>query len=544
MSLLRTINTVRFLKPVQVVNRVARGLRAVHLPAQDVVRAHRLLHRPPEPPAWPHRELWDGDGFRFVGQRRAFAGSDRWSPAGAPRLWKYNLHYFGYLWEVEPARALALVTDWLDGNPPVQGTGWEPYPTSLRVREWLEWLLASPELPAAERDHVVASLVAQVCALEQRLEWHLLGNHLLENAITLCWAGLSVDGPLAARWRERGLALLDRELAAQVLGDGAHAERSPMYQALLTEALARLGGVARSSSEPAGAPVAALAGEAAARMLASLSSFCHPDGGIALLNDSAFGVAPTLAQLAARFPALGAPVAANGVWHLPGAGFLGWRRGDGYLALDAGPIGPDHQPGHGHAGALSFELSHRGRRLITDTGVMTYEPGEVRSWDRGTPAHSTVTVDGRDQSEVWAAFRCGRRIRITDASAGARGDGVSLGAAYAGPGRGLTGVWHQRELRLAAGVVHGLDVVAARGTHWAVARLHLAPGLSVRREGESWAVLGDAGVVARVGGDGAGWTEGRSPYHPELGAELDRVCLAWRVSFADRAELRWRIELV
>ena len=55
-------------------------------------------------------------------------------------------------------------------------------------------------LPAENRRRMVESLVTQVQALQAQLEYHLLGNHLLENAITLCWAGLSLETPLAHGW--------------------------------------------------------------------------------------------------------------------------------------------------------------------------------------------------------------------------------------------------------------------------------------------------------------------------------------------------------
>ena len=80
-----------------------------------------------------------------------------------------------------------------------------------------------------------------------------------------------------------------------------------------------------------------------------------------------------------------------------------------YLVFDAGPIGPKHQPGHGHAGALSFELSAGGRRVVTDTGVLTAAAPLAATIAHA--AHNTVEIDGRDQSEV-GAFRCGRRSSI------------------------------------------------------------------------------------------------------------------------------------
>src|SRR5262249_20300286 len=67
---------------------------------------------------------------------------------------------------------------------------------------------------------------------------------------------------------------------------------------------------------------------------------------------------------------------------------------------------------HAHADALSFQLWVDGRPAVVDPGTYTYEAGADRDWFRSTRAHSTVAVDGRDQFELWGAFRAGRLPRV------------------------------------------------------------------------------------------------------------------------------------
>src|SRR5439155_11706094 len=141
----------------------------------------------------------------------------------------------------------------------------------------------------------------------------------------------------------------------------------------------RLAEVARRSARVQAREIRAIAAEAGRAMLQSLGRMVHPDGGYALLNDAAFGIAPSQGALHARFGRPAEDMVRRGAWSLDRAGYCGYDNGAGqYLIFDNGPIGPDHQPGHGHADTLSFELSHRQRRLITDTGVMTYTGGRVR----------------------------------------------------------------------------------------------------------------------------------------------------------------------
>ncbi len=85
-----------------------------------------------------------------------------------------------------------------------------------------------------------------------------------------------------------------------------------------------------------------------------------------------------------------------------------------YLAFDCGPFGYEPVPIHGHADALSFDLYAYGRSLITDCGVYSYHLGEDwRRYFRGTSAHNTVVVDGKDQSILLEAGRVYRMAQAT-----------------------------------------------------------------------------------------------------------------------------------
>src|SRR5262249_2959052 len=125
----------------------------------------------------------------------------------------------------------ALLARWIDENPPARGNGWEPYPTSLRIVNWIKWVLSGNNPGTA----IHQSLALQVRWLRRRLEWHLLGNHLIANAKALIFGGLYCDGAEADAWLDKGLAILAREAHEQVLPDGGHFELSPMYHAIVLE---------------------------------------------------------------------------------------------------------------------------------------------------------------------------------------------------------------------------------------------------------------------------------------------------------------------
>jgi hypothetical protein len=82
------------------------------------------------------------------------------------------------------------------------------------------------------------------------------------------------------------------------------------------------------------------------------------------------------------------------------------------LIADAGPLGYREIAAHGHADALSFTLSVGGIEFIVDPGTFAYHTeSDWRSYFRGTAAHNTVRVDGRDQSQQGGNFMWLRKAR-------------------------------------------------------------------------------------------------------------------------------------
>ena len=59
--------------------------------------------------------------------------------------------------------------------------------------------------------------------------------------------------------------------------------------------------------------------------------------------------------------------------------------GPWWVVFDAGPVCPDHLPGHGHADSLMIESSVQGERLFVDTGVSTYGVVATRDDRSGDP---------------------------------------------------------------------------------------------------------------------------------------------------------------
>jgi uncharacterized heparinase superfamily protein len=531
----RLWRTVRHLKVRQVVGRAVFRLR---YPTPDLRPAPPLRpwHGPWVLPSRRAHSLIGPRLFRFLNVEGDL-DEIGWCGAQAEKLWRYNQHYFDDLNAYDaPHRRVqhqALLARWLADNPPGQGVGWEPYPTSLRIVNVLKAAASGWGLPPA----VWHSLAVQTRWLRQRLEWHLLGNHLFVNAKALVLAGLAFEGDEARAWLSQGIQILQALLPEQVLPDGGQFERSPMYHALALEDLLDLRNAAQAARHPETLRAMDAWQPVTARMLRWLQAMTHPDGRLARFNDSAHGIAPDNDELYRYAEALGLklpPLAPQGLLHLPDSGYVRVDRGPAVAFLDVAEIAPDYLPSHAHGDSLSFELSVHGLCVVTNGGTSCYGTGARRLQERGTALHSTVQVAGANSSEVWSSFRVGRRARPRDLQVSADYVCASHDGYRSLPGRPL----HRREWRFGAGTLDVEDTITAERLP-AVARYHLAPGLSVQPVGEqTWRVAAQDRVLANVEVlNGHGALE-PSSFAPEFGVVLPTQCLAVQCA-AGRALTRW-----
>jgi hypothetical protein len=462
---------------------------------------------------------WDTATFCFQQEARSLGWPVDWAATEAPLLWRYHLHYHDWLWWLPAGDIEKLkqaVSDWIDGHRcSTKAVGWQPYPLSLRLINW-SLLMLEHHRGILQGDtefwqKLLHSYEDQWRWLECHVEWHLGANHLLENLAALQLGLFYLEPP--ANWQSRARQIerwLLVECQQQVLPDGVHYERSPMYQLRvlwLLEMLApRCHGDLRRQLE-----------ETVERMRHATALLLHSNHQPSLFNDSVQGVYSIPDSVLHRRCA--------GAWSLPSAGYYGFHSQEGEsLLIDAAPIGPDHQPGHGHADMFTFEWSSQAGALLTDTGVFQYVAGPQRDWDRSTAAHNTVSIDGENSCEVWSSFRVGRRVKpkILDFQFSDRH--LTLEATHAGYAPTI----HRRRWHWTPGhlVVHDwLEGAIGRkaASHW-----HLAPGWVGQCLADRW-VFESPGGRAELRLEGADQVElKQSPYSPQMGVRILRPSLLVR----------------
>jgi uncharacterized heparinase superfamily protein len=385
------IDTARHVAPSQRIARVRlrtavalrRLRRARFVPPRDV----RVAPHVPIALQGDHHPR-DGVTFRFLSQE---IRNPSWNEPRASRLWRFHLHYFDYVFDLEQAAFERLARSWMRENVRMWGDGWHPYPLSLRIVNWCR-ALDFFSLDAAFAGELARSIYGQTRFLFANLEHDVRGNHLLKNIRALIWSGVMFDGEEARCWLEEGMRLLRIEVDEQVLADGCHFERTPSYHVQVLRDLSETAEWLRLNRT-----CPAWLADAVTRMEGFLAAITGPDGRLPLFKDTTLDTTATGNQQ---------PATSN---QQLTTGYYTFRDDHAFLIADFGVPCPSYLPGHAHADMFSYELTVDGAPLIVDSGVFEYTAGEWRDWFRSTRAHSTVEIAGENQSEVWGSFRVARR---------------------------------------------------------------------------------------------------------------------------------------
>ena len=281
-------------------------------------------------------------------------------------------------------------------------------------------------------------------------------NHLIGEAAGLFIAALTwPHWPRVRAWLAVAKAILEREALLQNAPDGVNREQAVSYQQFVLDFLLLSLLAARANGQPFSTSYESRI-EA---MLDYLVSIMDAGGNVPMFGDADDGMVVSLAQGGEFSPcrsllATGAILFRRGDFRLK-AGALDdktrWLLGSQFEALfqaqdttqrrvpprrsfpeggyyilgcdfetdreirliaDAGPVGYRGIAAHGHADALAFTLSVGGLEFLVDPGTYAYHTqAPWRAYFRGTSAHNTLRVDGRDQSQSGGNFMWLKKAR-------------------------------------------------------------------------------------------------------------------------------------
>jgi uncharacterized heparinase superfamily protein len=373
----------------------------------------RILFHPFDPLP---RRLEDADSllrgrFRFEGETidiREGSIFDKPPPAAA---WAEALHGFAWLPPLsaaggDAARTLAtnLITQWLKRNARYSEPASLAHVTARRLIN----IFAHGKLVLSNSDMLWRSKVFVSLREQSRLLARIAGEApegmpRFEAACAVVLAGACLAD---ARRLETGLALLEAEIARQILPDGGHISRSPedLVQAyrllmMVTDAL-----TATSND------ISQDLRSAHDRMSPMVRFFRHGDGALALFNGGRESDQKMIAGLLARDEVRGQPFG-----YARHSGYQRLAAGRTLAVMDCGVPPPGAFSIDAHAGCLAFELSAGTHRIVVNCGAARDARRAI--WDgavRATAAHSTLTLADRSTGAIlnagWARDFLGPRM--------------------------------------------------------------------------------------------------------------------------------------
>jgi len=352
-----------------------------------------------------YKSYLDSNKFKFLNKQKEFTDGIQWNYRDYGKLWTYNLNYFDFLHQpgMTASTGLSYIQDFVS-NWHIIKDGKEPYPTSLRGINWIKFFIKNNIKDRKSEGH----LYQQYYNLIKNTEFHLMGNHLLENGCSLLFGAYYFND---YKLYNKSKRILRNQLREQILNDGGHFERSPMYHQIILYRLLDCLNLVQNNYQ-FGHELEPLLYNVSQKMLTWLYSITFNNGNIPHINDSTIGIAPTTKQITEYASALGININKNS--SLVDSGYRIINYPSYEMIVDVGNIGPDYIPGHAHCDTFSFILNINGQPIIVDTGTSTYENNEMRIRERSTNAHNTVSVNGYEQSEMWSGFRVGNRAKIID----------------------------------------------------------------------------------------------------------------------------------
>jgi uncharacterized heparinase superfamily protein len=479
--ILKYYHTLKYLKQVQIYGRICSKIKkpisVYNLPELKLTPIG-ISNKTPflNHDTWNNKEKLLKNEFSFLNKSHQFGKSINWHNKSLPLLWMFNLHYFNYLHLLIKSEQELIIIDWIENNPIGSGPGWHPYPLSLRIVNWIK--------ADIKNKTINESLYKQCAYLYRNLEFYHPANHYLENAKALIFAGLYfINQGEANKWLKKGLKIYLTETPKQVLNDGGYFERSTMYHATILEGYLDIINILPEQYKDYD-----YFEKTAGRMLNFLIAATHPDGNISLFNDSTQEIAPLTKELIGYAGNLNVDIENSAkqkyINEFKDSGYSVYSDENIYLIIKSGKIGPDNIPAHSHADIFSYELSYKGKKLITDSGVYEYAAGVMRNYCRSTKAHNTVTIDGMSQAEMWGSFRVARRFEPIDVRFNDLGDKVLFEGKFDGYSKLLgDNLIHQRSIKIENNLqeITIEDGITGSGKHLVESFIHLHPDIKINK---------------------------------------------------------------
>ncbi|MDQ3140787.1 MAG: heparinase II/III family protein [Bacteroidota bacterium] len=397
-------DTIKYLKVTQIYYQILHRIKTLYsvdnlsFSKFEQVKINYLTHNFND--YFSDSKLGDDGTFTILNKSKQFSAKVDWNYMGLGKLWNFKLQYLDYLWNnaVSDEQRTFILND-ISNEIKSNKLKLEAFPVSQRIIQYaflLHYVKLDRELERVFK--------CQLGYLDHNCEYHLQANHLLENYIALYLGSLYLD---ENTFHKKYFYRLSKELNIQIALDGAHYEGSIMYHSQILYKLLLLINILRTNQ------LYPEEMEAISTFVSKMFAWYQHITKNGLLNpilgDTAKSGSIPFEIIQAEWKKFDFP---DQACHDGKGNYFLMEQNDMSIIFNIGDVYPAHQPGHQHADLLHFVFYKNGNCIFADTGISTYENTERRRYERSTAAHNTVCINGKNQSEVWAAFRMGKRAKI------------------------------------------------------------------------------------------------------------------------------------
>jgi uncharacterized heparinase superfamily protein len=448
------------------------------------------------------------------------------------KLWIYNLNYFDFLNsnlnKSKQVLALEFLERWLNEVTSPNYAGLDPYPTSLRIVNWIKFDLRTGLMSDDARSY----LFIQTEYLYNNIEWHLLGNHVLANAKALIFSGSFFKGPQPKKWKSKGIKIYTQQIKDQILNDGGHFEKSPMYHSIILEDILDLINISVKSKKLFPKEFLSQLRLTSEKMLSWLQVMSYENHELPNFNDSTQNISQNFHKLSKYAHRLDIKKISKSnnkkkidVHELESSGFVRIDQINARSFLDVGSIGASYIPGHAHADTLSFETSFFKQRFLVNLGISTYENSDRRLIERSTSSHNTVEVNKNNSSDVWSSFRVGSRASTFNFKKNRSNKKFSVSCSHDGYNSIIKNNYHKRQWIFEQNEITIIDEITIKKSD-AVAHFILHPRIKVIEEIDTrdYVLINNNKRVKISVEEGQGFIIEKQ-YASEFGVLLDTKCI-------------------
>lgn len=334
---------------------------------------------------------------------------------------------------------------WNQLNPFLTGINWtSTMEFAIRAINWM-FILAflRDDVPGKLKDQIATGTINMVDYVEKhRSRYSSANNHLLVEAAAIGIAGFAFN---YTPWKETAMSILSEELYKQNYSDGINKELSLHYQVFGMEAYALMAYFLVNNGESIPDSWTLML----KRQCEYVSNCRGKHGEVVVFGDDDEGKILDLVGkgsnryafvlqffgclLDERFDPMEQieetikwlfskeiieeskkkPLYDNShsvCYPEGGNSILKSRDGKILIGFDHAALGFGNIAAHGHADALSFQLFFEGEPVLIDPGTYIYHCNlPMRNQLRKTCNHNTVTINGKDQSQMLGAFLWGKK---------------------------------------------------------------------------------------------------------------------------------------